>query len=670
MDAASTLDDQTATAIRQAMAAASAGRVSEAVTIGERALADGCEPAALNAMIGTLQCQTGNLEAGIRHLRAAFKVRPSDPVISGNLATALASQGDHSAALDVLTEDVARMDSSLRLERIRAFLAQMVGDFPAAITSYERVVAGAPADWESWNNLGNARRLSGDAAGSAEALERAAEINPASPPVRLNFAMALAAAGRVDEAEAELRRVAAEFPEDTKALFELHAIFKELGRDEEALDAIEAAAERDPADLQLLLALGSQRLNLLKHEAAEEAYRRILERDPSNDLANLGLAVVFELSNWTDELARLVDEATERGANDHVRNFIRAMHLRREERFAEGLAALEHVPPDLESGRRFHLLGQLHESAGNYDEAFAAFARMNEIQAADLTRPEERAAAYRDSIRRQIEAISPDWIARWREATQSDDRPSPVFLVGFPRSGTTLLDTMLMGHPAIEVLEEEPTLLEAVKLLPPFEQIPGATDDQVAAAREEYFRVAARHASLAPGKLLIDKNPLSMNYLPVIRRLFPDARIILALRHPCDVVLSCFAANFKVNDGMSNFLRLQTAAELYDLSFTYFEKARDLFGLPVHTVVYEKVVEHRERELKSLIEFLELEWSDDVLDHQSTAMSRGRIKTASYAQVAQPIYQRSAGRWLNYRKYLEPILPVLEPWATRFGYTL
>jgi hypothetical protein len=227
---------------------------------------------------------------------------------------------------------------------------------------------------------------------------------------------------------------------------------------------------------------------------------------------------------------------------------------------------------------------------------------------------------------------------------------------------------MLMGHEGIEVLEEEPTLLKASKILP-FEDLAAAGDEQIRAAQEEYFRVAKLHVPLAPGKLLVDKNPLSLNALPTIRRLFPDSKIILALRHPLDVVLSCYITNFKLNDGMSNFLRLETAAEFYDLSFRYFEKARDLIGPPVHTVVYENVVKDRERELRSLLDFLALDWSDEVLEHESTALNRGRIKTASYAQVAQPIYDRSAGRWRNYDKHLEPILPVIGPWVAKFGYT-
>jgi tetratricopeptide (TPR) repeat protein len=530
-------------------------------------------------------------------------------------------------------------------------------------------VEAVPDDWESWNNLGNARRQLLDFEGAVAALERASHLNPDAPPVRLNYATALGNAGRLEDAERQLRKIADDFPNDTASLVELHVFLKELRREEEALEAIERAVERDPRNLQFLLGLASHRLSMLLNEKAEEAYRRALSIDPANGQANLGLALVFELNNRGEDLARLVEEAQARGAPANALAFIKAFDHRRAKRYAEGLEAMAQVPEDLESARRWHLLGQLHEGVGNYDEAFAAFSRMNEFQRKDSTKPEERAAAYRESIRYQTNILTREWVKSWRDVSP-DDRATPAFLVGFPRSGTTLLDTLLMGHPSAEVLEEEPTLLKAGRLLPPFAELPRTSEEPVRAARDEYFRIASQLTQLAPGKLLIDKNPLSMNNLAIIRRLFPEAKIILALRHPCDVVLSCYVTNFKLNDGMSNFIHLETAAELYDLSFRYFEKAAKLLEMPVHCVVYENVVADRESEMKSLLEFLGLEWSDEMLDHEATALSRGRIKTASYAQVAQPIYSRSAGRWANYRKYLEPILPQLEPWIAKFGYTV
>jgi hypothetical protein len=95
-----------------------------------------------------------------------------------------------------------------------------------------------------------------------------------------------------------------------------------------------------------------------------------------------------------------------------------------------------------------------------------------------------------------------------------------------------------------------------------------------------------------------------------------------------------------------------------------------MLPLPTHVVRYENVVADRERELRDLFDFLDLDWHDAVLDHQSTALKRGRIKTASYAQVVEPIYTRSAGRWKKYRKHLEPVLPVLDPWIRKFGYSI
>ncbi len=652
------------------MSAASFGRIPEAVRIAELALAGGGDRTALNAMLGTLHCRSGNVEAGIRHLRVAHADRPDDPVIAANLGSALAEASDYAAALEVVSEPMAASDPTMRLARLRAFAAQMQDDLQTAAAWYERIVLADPQDWESWNNLGNVRRSSENAQGALEALEKASKLCPDSPPVQLNHALALAATGQIDEAEGRLKRIAEDFPSDVKALSELHALYKEQAREGEALEAIRSASQREPENVDLLLALGSHLLAMLRTEEGEKAYRRAIEIEPGNGPANLGLALAFELTNRGPELTQLTKDAEARGVPPNALNFIQAFDHRRAKRFEEGLHALAQVPEELESARRWHLLGQLHEGVGNYDEAFAAYSQMNEKHIEDPSQPEVRASRYRDSVRAQKSSLSSEWLARWTDVKISDERPSPIFLVGFPRSGTTLLDTMLMGHPFAEVLEEEPTLVKATRFLPPFDDLAASTEEQVRAARDEYFRVAGKLVPLAPGKVLIDKNPLSMNGLPVIRRLFPDARVILALRHPCDVVLSCYVTNFKTNDGMSNFLHLDTAAELYDLSFSYFEQARELLDMAVHKVIYENVVADREKELRALLEFVGLDWDDQVMDHETTALQRGRIKTASYAQVAQPIYERSAGRWRNFSEHLEPVLPVLQPWIAKFGYTL
>jgi Flp pilus assembly protein TadD len=668
MATASPLNDLTAVAIRQALAAAAAGRIADACSVGERALVQGGDVAALNAMLGMLRSKSGDHERAVEHLRAAHRVRPQDPVIANNLANELIQLERQKEALEVLTDTVVAADRTGQLLKLRAFLAQSTEQFELAIRCYAQIVERDPKDCESWNNLGNTYRSAGQFDQAVDALRRASELDPGAPPIRLNLAMALVSAGDWDDAEDQLRKMAADFPDDPVPLRELHGLLRQEGRDDDALQAIESAVERAPEDIQLLLGHASHLTHMVDASAAETSYRRVLALHHDNPFAHLGLAVCFDLTNRTEELSQLVKRAEELNVGQNALNFIRALDHKRAKRFAEGLAAIEQVPDDLESPRRGHLIGQLLEGLGRYDEAFESYKLMNKLMSEESKPAEDRAAAYRELIRQRIATMTPEWVARWRPEAHPDPRPAPVFLVGFPRSGTTLLDTILMSHPSIEVLEEEPTLRTAFQIFSDYEGMPEAPDEQIQAARNAYFDTVRELTPLKPGNLLVDKNPLAMNALPFIRRLFPDAKIILAVRHPLDVVLSCYVTNFKLNDGMANFVNLENGADLYDISFTYLDRVQQFMPTPMHTVVYENIVEDRDRELRGLFDFLGLDWHDAVLDHQTTALKRGRIKTASYSQVAEPIYKRSAGRWQNFRKHVEPIIPILKPWIDKFGY--
>jgi hypothetical protein len=314
--------------------------------------------------------------------------------------------------------------------------------------------------------------------------------------------------------------------------------------------------------------------------------------------------------------------------------------------------------------------GQLLDALGEHDAAFASFTRMNNAHFEDRSRPLERASAWREELRRQLDATTADWVTGWAAPPVQPSRPAPVFLVGFPRSGTTLLDTMLMGHPDVEVMEERPVLSRIEHELGGYDAVAQIEEDKVREMQDRYFAIAREFTALREGALLVDKAPLSLNRAALIHRLFPDARFILALRHPADVVLSCFMANFRLNSSMCNFLQLDAAAEFYDLTFAMWERSRSILPLNVHQIRYEDIIEEPEGELRLLVETLGLQWHDDVLDHQRTADARGVISTASYAQVTQPLYRGAIDRWKRYRKHLEPVLPLLEPWATKFGYEI
>jgi len=664
------LDPTTAAALQQAMRAAQSGDVPTAQAIAEQALAAGGDVVALNAFLGMVKARAGDREAAAVHLQRAHRGRPGDVTIACNLIAMLVELNDLASALDVATAELAFADASLRVARYRGFLAQSLERFDEAAEAYAFVVARAPDDFESWNNLGNARSALGDFDGSIAALERAVALDRNAPPARINLATALREAGRGGEAEKILREAMEDFPADAQAAHELYVQQKMEGRSDEALPVIEEAAARDPENASLQLKLGIESGLARRLPEAERAYRRAITIDPTLTEAYLGLIVQYEHSNREDEFASLIALAEANGLDAGALSFMRAMEYRRTGRFAEALEMVAQVPETVDPERTQHLLGTVLDRLNRPDEAFAAFEATNRLHVNAPSDPLRRAAELRDQLRSELEMMTPEWASGWTGAWSDADEGSPVFLVGFPRSGTTLLDTILMGHPRTIVMEEQPPLNLVDGELGGLKAVAGLGDDAVREARDHYYREVAKVQPLDPARMLIDKSPLFLTKAALITRLFPGARFILALRHPCDVLLSCFMSNFRLNNAMSNFLRLADTADYYDLVFRHWERSRALLPLNVHAIVYERLVENVEAEVRPLFDWLGLEWHEQALDHRSTAKARGLVTTASYSQITEPIYKRSSGRWTRYRKQLEPILPTLQPWVEKFGYTM
>lgn len=514
------------------------------------------------------------------------------------------------------------MSEALRRE---AHDLRMQGRFAEAAARYERLVASVPDDWESWNHLGNARRAAGDREGAVEALRQAAALNGAEAGIHFNLAVALAEAGRPEAADAAFAEAARVTPDQPEALLALGRALSVQGR----------------------------------YDEAETAFRRA----PGTAAAWLECGQMLERGNRLDRLGALIADAERAGFR---LAYLDALAHEREGRLAEALAAANAMPAADDPVRRALLIGRLADRLGDAPQAFAAYAAMNRIVASAHPGIEGAAAEYRRHVSALIAMLTPAYAAGLAPPL-AGERPAPVFLVGFPRSGTTLLDTLLMGHPDVHVLEEVPLLQNAAAALGDFAHLPALDAAGVARLRGLYFE-ALDARDPPPGKTIVDKLPLNLLGAPLIHRLFPDAKFIFAARHPCDVVLSCFMQNFDLNPAMANFLDLETAARLYDLVLSFWTRARETLPLDVHDLRYEDLVADTEARMRALVAFLGLAWDPALLDHQGTAAMRGRIATPSYAQVSQPIYTRASGRWERYREQIVPVLPILAPWAQRMGY--
>ncbi len=594
----------------------------------DAALAAEPDAHALLDFAGLLAAQMGEPAAAAPYFRRALAAAPADVATRANLAMALIAVGD----LDEAGAVCAAGGDDPNLLRLAAYVHQQQGRLDEAAKAYEAVVAAFPTDFESWNNLGNVSAALDDAEGALAAFQQAIDLRPDIVHIYMNASEALAQVER-NEVRQQIMRAAAKLAPDSPA------VLTELGLAE---SAVRSYAE------------------------AEAAYREALRLDPRFLSAYLELGLLFENLNRVEELAALVERAEAQGMADPELGFIKAWALRRQGRFAEALPLAEAIPPTIHPVRRARLLAELADRLGQTDRAFAGFVEMNAASLA--ARPKREGPSYRDAVGASAALLTPDWVASWSRIEVERAPPSPVFLVGFPRSGTTLLDTLLMNMPSLHVLEEMPVFTQVDVALGDEARLASLTSEEANRLRRLYFEVLGQVAPPGPGKTVVDKHPLRMARMPILHRLFPDAKVIFVERHPCDAVLSCFMSNFQLNQAMRSFTDLKEAARTYDAVFDAWTRAETLLPLQVHRVRYERMVADLEGEMRGLLAFLGLPWDPAVLDNRASAAERGHIRTASYAQVTEPIYQRSAGRWERYRAQMAPVLPILAPWIERLGY--
>jgi tetratricopeptide (TPR) repeat protein len=612
-----------------ALAAFRRGDLAAARRAAEAALS--AEPGSppLLSLAGLAAARMGDPAGAIPHFRRLLDLDPADGATRLNLATALAACGRFDEAIEACA---AAADP--RLLRVAAYALQQAGRLAEAARAYEKVVAAFPDDFESWNNLGNARFASADIDGAIAALGRAIDLRPDVPQMYVNLSEALSRAERFEDRARVMR----------------------------------AAAALAPADSAVQAELGLAEASVRNFPAAEAAYREAIRLDAGFNQAWLELGLLLENLNRVDDLAALVADAKARGFDEPEIGFLRAWALRRQRRFEEALPLAEATPATIHPVRRAQLLAEIVDRLGDGPRAFAAFEEMN--RAAVAARPGWGGPTYREQVAAAAALIDPEKVARWSPVELPGAPPAPVFIVGFPRSGTTLLDTLLMNVPSLHVLEEMPVLAEVSDRLGDDARLAALSSAEAAALRARYFEALDALSPPPPGATIVDKYPLHMTRMPLIHRIFPDAKIVLVERHPCDAVLSCFMANFQLNVAMRSFTDLEEAALTYDAVFDAWSRAERSLPLAVHRIRYERMVEDLEGEMRPLLDFLGLPWDEKVLDNRASAAKRDHIRTASYSQVTEPIYRRASGRWQRYREQLAPVLPILAPWAERMGYAL
>ncbi len=614
-------------------------------------------------------------------LEQALKASPDEPSVVLGLGRLELAEGNLDRAEDLFRRVTARGDS-VEAKELLGLVLNRRGRFREALNEFGRVIEIEPGRALSWNSSGEALGNLGRVGEALDAFARAIRIDPGFAQAHYNAGLAMRALGKREEAIQALRMAVRLKPEFAEALEALGGLLHATGRYEGAIDCFRVLARLHPESPKAHTSLGasSQMLGDMKTarrcyeravelapdypeahcnlgtvyqvlrdmDRAEACFQRALEIDPGNSDALGGLATNMDRRGLHAEAlelieARMADDTVELGITGaqilrHLDRSKDAASLLRTLLGRKGIGAGEKQRLDF-------ILGSVLDDLGRCEEAFAAYRAGNSAKPLRFDQEE-----YRADVKRLLEVFSVDEWPRLPRIQEPTERP--VFVVGMPRSGTSLVEQILACHPLVAGAGE---LTEMGQAAVDLGRDSGARfPDSMLSTTEDRLRISARiyldrlDAASPDALRVTDKTPANHLFIGFIQNLFPNARVIHCVRHPLDTCLSNYFQNF-AGLGIPFSYDMGDLAVYYNDYLKVMEHWRAHASIRMHELVYEELVTDQERVCRDLVSFLDLEWDPACLHfHES-----GRVvATASHAQVRRPMYQSSMGRFRRYRPWI------------------
>jgi Flp pilus assembly protein TadD len=538
-----------------------------------------------------------------------------------------------------------------------------------------------PQTPQHWMNFGTALRADGNLDKALAAYAHAASLGEASADFFYNVGLLHIDRGDYETAMDVLRKAVVLAPADAEICFHYAQCCNDCQRNDEAISALRQWQTFDGLSSELTAKIGLLLLNLGEPRLAEAAVSHASRDSQPTVLTTLKLAQIFERTNRLAEARQRIDRLKfDPHANSLGREFLvtEAQLAQRETHHEKACELFSRALQDNVDFHSRHIqlfpLAKSLDALKRYADAFAAVdeAHRSQLAMLELTAP-EIASHSTPTLYITQRSCSAEDLAIWNDLEAPSAQESPVFIVAFPRSGTTLLEQALDAHPSLCSMDEQPFLQNAIDLI--IEQkvvypseLGRLSNAQLRLVRARYWELARKKIMLSPGQRLLDKNPLNLLRLPAIRRLFPNARILLAIRHPCDIILSCYMQHFTAPEFVLLCRDLPTLAAGYRQAFDFWYQQAALLHPAVHEIRYEALVSNFKAHLHDIANFLELPWDDAMLAPAEHARAKGFISTPSYSQVIQPVNQKSVGRWKNYEEHFVNALPIVKPYLEKWGY--
>ncbi len=581
-----------------------------------------------------------------------------------------------------------RPERAVALTRVGA-TAHADGRYDEAEGAFRALTEQQPHEAGHWLNLGTALRGLARYDEALRAYARAHAIG--GPTADFAYNVGLTHLDRLDyeSARAVLAQGVALAPGDAEMRLQYAKACFEAGHTDEGVAALANWQQLSGLAPALVAEIGQRLQGAGESAQATAAIDQLASAPDLEPQAGLTLVQMLERANRLPEaqaaLARV--RAAVRTVDTPLELDLAAAEGRLAQRAGRHLDAIAHYEralgldplPHRRYFEQFPLARSL-DAVGRTDEAFAMLeaAHRSQVEQVRLAAP-LLAARGAPTFAITSRGADRDDVAAWSAAAAPasaapDAAASPIFIVAFPRSGTTLLEQVLDAHPALRSMDEQPFLQHALTDLANAagarypESLAAVSTTDLVAIRARYYERVRRKLALAPGQRLVDKNPLNLLRLPAIRRLFPEARILLAVRHPCDVLLSCYMQQFTAPEFALLCADLATLAGGYRRAFDFWYREQAVLQAAVREVRYETLVGDFEREVRAIAAFLDLPWDDALLAPAAHARAKAFISTPSYSQVVQPVHARAVGRWHAHARRFAPVLPVLAPYFERWGY--
>lgn len=633
-----------------------AGALGDARQFVDRAVSldpDYTEAWVLRAAVCELREEREEVE---RSARRALALNPQDTSPLMMLVRALQAQGKDAAALDSCRQLVQNNPDSVEAALFLGDLLVRLRKYDEATASYERFLEHHPSSLQGWFGLGLTCLKRGDLKRAVTSYRKAAALQPDNAQAHNNVGNALLAMRDVRGAETAFRKALLLAPDLAEAHANLGVVLQGEGKFGGARKCYQAALTQMAHNADLHSRLASTMEMLGDFEGAINHCDQAASIEPGNPEFRVKKARVLQKMGEHAQVDQLLTPDIISGSASISARVIFAESGLRLGNEPQALSLLEdalgqdNLSP-FDRQRLHSSLGMVYDRKGKFDTAFMHFTRANQLKTGTFDLEE-----HERYIKSLIQTFTRDFLAHTPRGNSAAEQP--VFVVGMPRSGTSLVEQLLASHPEVHGVGEKEDIgrLASELAVGASNGCPvnpaNLTQEKLAAMAQDYLTILREERSDA--KRITEKMPHNFLHLGLIEMLFPRARVIHVKRDPLDTCLSCYFQQF--NDAHAYTHDLATLGKyykLYEAMMRHWERA---LTLPLLEVRYESLVENQEIESRRLIAFCGLEWDERVLRFHET---RRNVATPSFEQVRQPMYKKSVQRWRNYEPHIAPLLAAL-----------